>query len=244
MTLLALTIKWFGQACFLITTAAGTNIVFDPFPAQIGRALPPVEADGVFVSHEHADHNALDSLKIAAGVTGPLSGRSTESSEMSFAHYPRRVMIQGPDTIHYTYVLTYHDSLGGSKRGTNTVRVIESNGVRICHLGDLGHLLTKEQIKAIGRVDVLMIPVGGVYTIDAAQAKQVVAQLKPKIVLPMHYKTPWLKVKLDPVNKFLAGYKRVKYADKLVVSKATLPEETTVVVLKCWVEATPFARLE
>lgn len=237
MVATGLVIKWLGQACFLITTMAGSNIVFDPHNEQIGRAMPPVKADVVFVSHEHFDHNAVDSLQTAAKVIGPLVGKSTESSVVPVGHYPKsgQAMVkglEGNDLIYYTSVLTYHDSVNGSKRGTNTVRVIEADGVRICHLGDLGHLLTKDQIKAIGRVDVLMIPVGGVYTIDAAQAKQVVAQLKPKIVLPMHYKTPWLKVKLDPVDKFLAGYKHVKYAEKLVVSKASLPKETTIMVLK------------
>ena len=232
-----LTIKWLGHACFLITTLAGSNIVFDPYAEQIGRALPPVKADVVFVSHEHLDHNAVDSLQGSAKVMKPLAGKSTESSVVPVGHFPtgrQRVVdhLVGNDLIYYTSVLTNHDSSAGSKRGTNTVRVIETDGVRICHLGDLGHVLTEAQIEAIGRVDVLMIPVGGVYTIDARQAKQVVAQLKPRIVLPMHYKTPWLKVKLDPVSKFTRGFKRVKYADKIVVSEASLPKETTVLVLK------------
>ena len=223
MSILALTIKWFGQACFLITTAAGTNIVFDPFPAQLGRTIPAVKADVVFVSHEHFDHNAVSALTSAGEVIGPIADKPAVHQVVSAG---RGVSIACES------VLTYHDSTNGSQRGTNTVRVIEVDDIRICHLGDLGHLLTKAQVKAIGRVDVLMIPVGGVYTIDAAQARKVVRQLNPRYVLPMHYKTPWLKVKLAPVNDFLKGFKNVKRMDKIQISKASLPKETTVVVLK------------
>lgn len=224
MIAVGLTIKWLGQACFLIMTMAGSNIVFDPYPAQLGHKLPPIKADVVFVSHAHFDHNAVDSLTSAGEVIQPLSQKAVLFVYRAVSARRQSFMTRS--------VLTYHDSSRGSERGMNTVRVIEVDGVRICHLGDLGHVLTKAQVKAIGRVDVLMIPVGGVYTIDAGRAKQVVAQLKPRIVLPMHYKTPWLKVKLDPVDKFLAGFKRVKYAEEIQVSKASLPKETTVVVLK------------
>jgi len=234
MIAVGLTIKWLGQACFLITTMAGSNIVFDPYPAQIGRAMPPVKADVVFVSHAHFDHNAVDALKSSRNVHQALAGKTSDRGQFTIGKCLRtqKAIVCSKKNVTYKSILTYHDSSEGKERGTNTVRLVVVDDVRICHLGDLGHLLTKAQVKAIGRVDVLMIPVGGVYTIDAGQAQQVVGQLKPKIVLPMHYKTPWLKVNLDPVDKFLAGFKRVKYADKIQVSKASLPKETTVVVLK------------
>jgi len=223
MTELALTIKWLGHACFLIATAAGTNIVFDPCPAKLGYDIGAVPAQVVFVSHSHFDHNATNLLPETARVVGPLSGKSTGRGTIT---------IRG-DIIRYKSVLTYHDSSKGRERGTNTVRVIEADGIRICHLGDLGHVLTQAQVKAIGPVDVLMIPVGGVYTIDGAAARKVVQQLKPKYVIPMHYKTPALKgVNLETADSFLRGYKQVKHAGELSVTKSSLPKETTVVVLK------------
>ena len=222
MAPIALTIKWLGHACFLITTMAGSNVVIDPFGSGLGYEVPGVKADVVFVSHGHFDHNAVDVLKGGPEVIGPLSGKSSDHGTIKI----------GNDRIRYKSVLAYHDPSGGKQRGANTIRVIEVDGVRICHLGDLGHILTASQVKAIGRVDVLMIPVGGVYTIDGAQAKKVVQQLKPGYVIPMHYKTPALKINLDTADEFLKGYKHVKRADKLQVSKDSLPKETTVVVLK------------
>ena len=222
MVALGLTIKWLGHACFLITTMAGTNIVFDPYPIEVGRRLPAISGDVVFVSHSHSDHSAVGALKSSRNVIRPLSGKSTDKGSFKLHN----------EVIYYKSILTYHDGLKGKRRGTNTVRLIVADGVRICHLGDLGHVLTASQVKAVSPVDVLMIPVGGVYTIDGATAKKVVQQLKPKYVIPMHYKTPWLKVKLQPADGFLKGYKHVKHADRLVVSKDSLPKETTVVVLK------------
>ncbi|HUV04394.1 MAG TPA: MBL fold metallo-hydrolase [Armatimonadota bacterium] len=222
MTPIVLTIKWLGHACFLITTMAGTNIVIDPFEPTVGYKAPAVKADVVFVSHEHFDHNAVGLLRGNPRVIGPLSGRTPERGTIKI----------GSDRIRYLCTAANHDSSGGKQRGTVTISVIEADGVRICHLGDLGHILSPSQVKAIGRVDVLMIPVGGIYTIDGRQAKQVVQQLKPKYVIPMHYKTPALKISLNTADEFLKGYKRVKHADKLRVSKGSLPEETTVVVLK------------
>jgi len=222
MTSLALTIKWLGHACFLITTLGGTNIVFDPFGPGLGYKPPAVKADVAFVSHSHFDHNAVNVLSGNPRVVGPLSGTKKASGTIKV----------GNDTITYKAILTYHDNSQGRQRGTNTVHVIQVHGVRICHLGDLGHLLTKEQIKDIGAVDVLMIPVGSVYTIDGQQAREVVAQLKPKIVIPMHYKTRDLIMNLKSADEFLKNYKNVQHKNKLQVSKDTLPKETTVVVLK------------
>lgn len=224
MTTLALIIKWLGHACFLITTMSGTNIVIDPFGAGMGYESPAVHAHAVFVSHEHFDHNAAGVLKGNPKVIGPLAaGKSVEEGSIKV----------GTETIQYKSILTHHDESKGEKRGTNTVRVITVDGVRICHLGDLGHTLTASQVKTVGPVDVLMIPVGGVYTIDGAGARKVVSQLKPKYVIPMHYKTSALqRINLAPADAFLKGFKKVKRLDELAVSKDSLPEETTVVVLK------------
>lgn len=215
-------IKWLGHACFLVTALAGTNIVFDPFGEGLGYKVPRVEADVVFVSHSHFDHNAINVLKGSPKVIGPLEGKACDSGKIKV----------GKSFISYKSILTDHDPSGGRQRGKNTVRVVELEGVRICHLGDLGHLLTSEQVKEIGKVDVLMIPVGSVYTIDGNQAKKVVAQLKPKIVIPMHFKTPDLKLNLETADEFLRGWKNIEHKEKIQITKGSLPKETTVVMLK------------
>jgi L-ascorbate metabolism protein UlaG (beta-lactamase superfamily) len=231
----ALAIKWLGQACFLITTMGGSNVVVDPFGDGLGYKPPAVKADIVFVSHDHFDHNAVGVPTGNPKVVRPLSG--TKSVRQAFPiGQPTRTSgsgDRGADIIHCTSIPSWHDSSGGKDRGANTIRVFEVDGLRVCHLGDLGHVLTAEQVKAIGTVDVLMIPVGGVYTIDAAQAQRVVRQLEPRVVIPMHYQTPALKrVKLGSVDGFLKGFKHVKRMDELRISKESLPKETTVVVLK------------
>lgn len=218
----AVIIKWLGHACFLITTIAGSNIVFDPFGEGMGYKVPAVKADVVFISHSHFDHNAVNVLKGSPKIIGPLEGKTYEASKVKTAK----------EVIAYKSILTDHDAAGGRQRGKNTVRVIEVEGVRICHLGDLGHLLTSEQVKSIGQVDILMVPVGSVYTIGGKQAKKVVAQLKPKIVIPMHFKTPDLKINLETADEFLSGWKNIERKEKLQVSKGSLPKETTVVMLK------------
>jgi L-ascorbate metabolism protein UlaG (beta-lactamase superfamily) len=234
MIAVGLTIKWLGHACFLITTAAGSNIVIDPFGAGVGYKPPSVKADVVFVSHAHFDHNAVDALESSRNVVRPLEGKDFERGAVTSGKCisTQRAIVCRKENIPYKSILTYHDPSGGKERGENTVRLIVVDGIRICHLGDLGHVLTADQVKAIGPVDVLLIPVGGVYTIDGAQAQKVVRQIKPKLVVPMHYKTPALKINLEPPDKFLSGFKNVKHAEKLVVSKDSLPKETTVVVLK------------
>jgi L-ascorbate metabolism protein UlaG (beta-lactamase superfamily) len=134
--------------------------------------------------------------------------------------------------VHFRTVGTYHDDSQGSARGKNAIFVIEANDLHIVHLGDLGHVLTSEQAAAIGPVDVLLIPVGGVYTIDAAHATQVVELLKPRLVVPMHYKTPKVRFDLQPVDAFLSGKAVERVAgNQVTLSPQTLPQTTTVLVL-------------
>jgi L-ascorbate metabolism protein UlaG (beta-lactamase superfamily) len=218
-----LIIKWFGQACFLVTTMAGTNVVIDPFGQGLGYDPPAIKADVVFVSHEHHDHNAVNVLKGTPKVVSPLAPNAPASYD---------TLVFGKDTLKCEAIPTFHDASGGNERGPNTVRVLETGGIRICHLGDLGNILSPAQVKAIGRVDVLMVPVGSVYTIDGEQAQKVVGQLKPRIVVPMHYRTPVLKIGLEQPDKFLKGFRRIKYVNKLSITRDSLPKETTVYVLK------------
>jgi len=160
-------ITWLGQSTFIIK--GEHTLVTDPYGSMLGDLPKNLSADVVTVSHGHADHN-----NVAAVGGNPL-----------VIDHLGQVTSEGY-AIHGTP--TFHDDEGGQKRGNNIVFTIETEGIRICHLGDLGHVLTKEQLAEIGSVDILMIPVGGFYTIDAEHAVEVVNQINPKIVLPMHYK--------------------------------------------------------
>lgn len=177
-------IKWLGHSCFKMSTKSGIRVVTDPFDDNVGYKLPRVETDIVTMSHGHYDHNFVDCL----------SGDFEVVSKVG-SFYIKDIPIMG--------VHTYHDDEEGKKRGDNIIYIFEMDGVRVCHLGDLGHPLTPAQINMIGDIDVLLIPVGGVYTIDAEGAAAVVKQLNPSIVIPMHFKTPLLKFELDPVEKFI-----------------------------------------
>lgn len=179
------TIRWWGQACFSTTTADGKCVLNDPFPADFGYASPAAEPQVVLVSHEHSDHNAVENVKGEFEVVRGVGEH--EAAGLSFKG-----------------VATFHDDEQGAKRGPNTVFVWEMGGVKLAHLGDLGHLLTDEQVEQIGQVDVMMAPTGGFYTIDAAQAVQVAGQLSAKVVIPMHYKTAAIpKFPVATVEAFL-----------------------------------------
>ncbi|MCL6641327.1 MAG: MBL fold metallo-hydrolase [Candidatus Rokubacteria bacterium] len=177
-------IRWLGHACFLITSAKGTRILTDPFDETVGYVVPAVEADFVTVSHEHFDHNAVGNVK---GKPKVVRGAG--------AHSLGDVSARGIDT--------FHDGVMGAKRGPNTVFVLNVDGMSLCHLGDLGHVLEAAHLSAIGRVDVLLVPVGGTYTIDPAAAAKVVEQISPSIVIPMHYKTDATSFPIVGVDEFL-----------------------------------------
>jgi L-ascorbate metabolism protein UlaG (beta-lactamase superfamily) len=183
-------LSWLGQSCFVLETAAGTRIVMDPIPKGLGYDLPVgLKADAVTISHEHADHNNVGLLankpKILRGLTADKKGWTRIDDKI------KEVAVHS--------VGVYHDGNRGAERGLNTVFLFEVGGMRIAHLGDLGHLLTDDQLSAIGAVDVVLIPVGGVFTIDAHQAMRVIDQLHPRLlVIPMHYKTDALNAWTEP----------------------------------------------
>jgi L-ascorbate metabolism protein UlaG (beta-lactamase superfamily) len=206
-------ITWLGHACFRLRNKNAT-IITDPYEDKIGFKLGRVAADIVTVSHNHYDHNNV------AAVTGTpkvIDG-------------PGEYEISG---IFVTGIQTWHDSEGGNKRGGNTAYLVEMDDLTICHLGDLGHVLTTQQVEAMNNVDVLLIPVGGTNTINAAQAADVISLLEPRIVIPMHFKTEALKLEIDPLDRFAKamGLKETVAQPKLAVTKSSLPEETQVVVL-------------
>jgi len=210
-------IKWFGQSCFELKGDKAT-LVIDPFEDKIGLKLPKLTADIVAVTHDHFDHN---NVKAVSGDPFVITD-------------PGEYEVKG---ISVSGIPTFHDEKGGQERGENTVYIIEVDGIRICHLGDLGHNLSDAQADMVDGVDILLIPVGGEYTIDAKKASEVTEQIEPRVVIPMHYQVQGLAgVKgLAKVDDFLSemGVKDINKKDLLKVKKDKLPQDKTeVVVLK------------
>ena len=206
-------ITWLGHSCFRIKGAQST-IVADPYPPELGYPLGKQTATIVTVSHQHPSHSFVQ------GVTGE----------------PHVIKGPGEYEISNTLVLgltTFHDKEDGAQKGKNTVYVMQLDDLSICHLGDLGHVLTSQQVEDIGNVDVLLVPVGGVSTINATAAAEVVRQLDPKAVVPMHFKTPVVLRDLEPVDRFLKemSVKDTESRPKLTFTKNTLPATTQVFLL-------------
>jgi L-ascorbate metabolism protein UlaG (beta-lactamase superfamily) len=197
------TLTWFGQSCFLLDTAAGTRVVIDPIPKGIGYDLPVgLRADVVTISHEHADHN---NVGLVSGRARVLRGLTADKK--GWAKIDEKVK-----DIAIRTVGVYHDENRGAERGLNAVFIFEVAGLRIAHLGDLGHLLDDKQLSAIGSVDVVLVPVGGTFTIDADRATRIVDQLRPRLVIvPMHYRTAVSTIsQLAPIDPFLVGKTNVR----------------------------------
>jgi len=208
-------ISWLGHSCFRIKGNQAT-IVTDPYSPDLGYSLGKPTASIVTVSHQHQGHSYSQRVDGQPRLVG-------SPGEYAIG----RVLIIGIDT--------FHDREGGKTRGKNTVYVMEIDGMSVCHLGDLGHALTAEQVEEIDDVDVLLVPVGGASTINAATAAEVVRQIEPKAVIPMHYKTPALNRELEPVDRFLKeiGIKELQSQPKLSISRSSLPASTQVFLLEC-----------
>jgi len=206
-------IVWLGHSCFRIRGKEAT-IVTDPFDKTLGYPLRKPTASIVTVSHNHPQHSFVDSV---AGDPRVVS----RPGEYDIAN----VFING--------IATYHDNEKGAVRGKNTVFFMEIDEVKVCHLGDIGHVPTAEQIEQMSGVDILMVPVGGLSTINAAAAAETIGLLEPKLVIPMHYKTEVVKMELEPLEHFIKimGLKEVISQPKLNVTKSNLPLETKVLVL-------------
>lgn len=185
-------IKWYGHSCFLLTGNDGLSVLTDPCEPRTGYQIAGIETDFITSSHAHSDHNYFAAAK-GSPIVVNTAGEHTFMSPY------------GGDGVRITGIPTWHDGACGAERGVNLVFVIEMDGLRAVHLGDLGHLPDAQTVAAIGRADLLFLPIGGVFTIDAAAAHEVLALLRPHLVIPMHYSTPALAFHLDGPEAFLSG---------------------------------------
>jgi L-ascorbate metabolism protein UlaG (beta-lactamase superfamily) len=211
-----LKIKYLGHASFQITSEKGVKIITDPYTPAGGIKHAPIKesADIVTVSHEHGDHNFTKSVQgnpVVLRDNGEANGIKVKA------------------------VPAEHDDQGGSQRGKNMIFCFAIDGINVCHMGDLGHMLTAAQVKAIGKADVIMIPVGGFFTIDAATAGKVADQLKPAVIIPMHYKTDKTpEFPISGVDDFLKGKVNVSRINgsEVELTPGKLPQAPQIVVLK------------
>ncbi|MBI2054369.1 MAG: MBL fold metallo-hydrolase [Candidatus Staskawiczbacteria bacterium] len=212
-------ITWAGHSCFQISVSNSrehsANIVIDPFDESTGLKRPNFSTDILLVTHEHPDHNNVKAIK-----GDPFLARGPGEYEI------KDVFIKG--------IPSFHDDQEGKERGQNTIYTIEAEEMKFCHLGDLGQKqLTDEQLEKIDSVDILMIPVGGTYTISSTEAQKIISQIEPKIVIPMHYHLPGLKIQLDDVSKFLKtmGKNSIAPQEKLTVKASALGKDAMEIVI-------------
>ena len=211
-------IKYLAHASFLIVGVDGTTILTDPYESGSYNgaiAYKPItdKPDIIVVSHDHSDHNATHTIS-----GNPLIIKtSAQAKGISFETFS-----------------TYHDEAKGNKRGKNNIVLFSLDDIKLCHAGDLGHPLTAAQAEMIGDVDILFLPVGGYFTIDGSDADKVVEILNPKIVIPMHYKTPGIGFPIAPVESFIGGKNNVERPGYSILSfeKPDLPENTKIIVLE------------
>jgi L-ascorbate metabolism protein UlaG (beta-lactamase superfamily) len=212
----AVELRWYGQSMVSLRSASGDLVVIDPFDESFGYRLPDLTAQIVLVTHGHPDHSNVE------GLGGdPRIFREARSAEIG--------------GLRVRAVSTFHDDVRGFDSGANLVWVVEMDGLRIAHLGDLGHALSPDQLEQLRGVDICFVPVGGTYTLGPAGATEVIEQLASAIVVPIHFKTPEfaLDLPLETVEPFLAGKTRVTRPPSAIfeVTAATLPEEQTILVL-------------
>jgi L-ascorbate metabolism protein UlaG (beta-lactamase superfamily) len=210
-------VKWLGHASFLITSDKGVRIITDPYKS--GGPLKYAEikgsADVVTISHEHGDHN------YTALIEGnPQIIRGAKPAEAK--------------GIKFNGVATFHDDNKGKDRGTNTIFCFEVDGVHVCHLGDLGHKLSEQEVSQIGKVDVLLTPMAGFFTMNAEVATEVSNKLKPKVIIPMHFKNERCDFPVATVDGFLKGKENVTRMDssEIEFQAGKLPAVTKIIVLK------------
>ena len=213
-------IQYYGHSCFKLTTKpAGrgngdVNVFFDPFDKLIGLRPPQGSADLVLVSHNHPDHNNVTAIK----------------GEPNILDIPGEYSVKG---INIVGLSSYHDDKNGAERGANTLFILESEDLRVCHLGDLGTDLSEKQYDMISGVDILMIPIGGHYTIDGAKAAKIVKKIEPKVVIPIHFKAKGLAMEIEDEKKFCdeMGNCPKERLSKLNIKKKDLEDKNMEVII-------------
>jgi len=209
-------VEWHGHSFIVVESPEGVRVAVDPHDgASLNLPVHRVEADHVLITHDHFDHNAVE---VVSGYRGVFKWRTGVFSAGG-------LRVEG--------LPSFHDKSGGELRGPNTIYVIEVEGVRVAHLGDLGHPLTSELVEKLRGVEILVVPVGGTYTIDAYEAREVVERISPRLVIPVHYWVPGSTLPLDPLDRFLtlAKARRLRVdSTVLELDPGDLPEKTTVVV--------------
>jgi L-ascorbate metabolism protein UlaG (beta-lactamase superfamily) len=215
-------IQWLGQSCFKIQVKSSlgeTTIITDPFSDEYGLKSPRLAADIVTISHDHKDHSDLSKIKGVAENQNPFVIKGPGEYEI------KNVFVQGLPSV--------HDNENGKKLGSNIIYLIRAEGMTIVHLGDLGQKeLSPQQLEYIEEADILFVPVGGKYTLNGAEAATLVSQIEPRIVIPMHYKIPGLKVDIDTADKFIKEMGNHKEEmDKLKIAKKDLPQEDTRLII-------------
>jgi L-ascorbate metabolism protein UlaG (beta-lactamase superfamily) len=181
-------ITWYGHSCFLIKDSKGRKVLTDPFDNSVGYQKPNVVVDVVTISHNHFDHNFTEGLPGTPSIVN-------NCGYFNVCDIP----ING--------IPSFHDKVKGAKRGENIIYIYEVDGFRLCHLGDLGHLLTDDDINMIGELDVLFIPVGGNFTVDGKEASDIAKKINSHLVIPMHYKTRAISFPIDGVENFITNMK-------------------------------------
>lgn len=215
-------LTYYGHSAFLLE-AGNASILIDPFDPGVGYPMPDVSPDAVVISHEHSDHNHAQAAKGSPKVIRGLRDGGKDWADVNETVGPVKI----------STVRTFHDGSEGSQRGRNAMLIFEADGLRLVHCGDLGHTLSPEQVKALGKIDALLIPIGGHYTIGPAEADTVIGQLRPRVVIPMHYKTAankdWPTAFKDG---FLAGKARVRQqAPSVTLTPGALPADPEIWVL-------------
>lgn len=209
-------ITWLGHSCFKIQDKIGPEgvcLVTDPFNKEIGLKVPNFEANIVTVSHQHLDHNNVAALRGQPFVI-----------DCAGEYDYRGILVEGVDS--------FHDEKNGIERGGNIIYRIEIDDISVTHLGDLGQILDNTQLEKVVGTDILLIPVGGRYTLDAKRAVEVIAQIEPRIVIPMHYQLPGLTTDLDEIDKFIKEIGLVPvHEERLKISKKDLPQEDRELVI-------------
>lgn len=222
-------IVWHGQSCFQVIAENAKKekitVVIDPFDEKLGLKIPSLKADILLITHQHSDHNNK------AAVDG---SPASPAGKLFLIEGPGEYEIKG---VSVQGIPAFHDNSQGKERGGMTIYTIGAEEMRLCHLGDLGQKeLTDEQVEEIGEIDILFIPVGSPgHSLDAKGASEIIGQIEPRIVIPMHYKLPGIKPELEPVDKFLKimAVEKTEPQEKLTIKQKDLPEEETkIVVLK------------